>query len=274
MSISPVFIFPAHSGCIKALAIGGRFLASGSSDEIIKLYDLKKLREIGHLTQQDGTITALEFHESSHLVSASEDGTLCIFRSKDWELLKTLKGHKERANSIAIHPSGKLALSTGKDKTLRMWDLVSGHQAFKSKLQNECEKLIWSQNGENYLLIYSNSINLFDHSGEELITLASKTKILCAKFLDANWIAFSGEDKLMHFIHISSQNHVIIETGHTFRIREISVFSNIIVSCSSDGLIKCWDWKADSSKIDLQLIASHNLEVRLTCLATAPFTEI
>ncbi|KAJ2802235.1 transcription initiation at TATA-containing promoter protein, partial [Coemansia helicoidea] len=40
--LSPQFIFPSHIGCIKAVAAGGRYLASGSTDEIVKVYDLKK----------------------------------------------------------------------------------------------------------------------------------------------------------------------------------------------------------------------------------------
>ena len=41
-----------------------------------------------------GSITALEFHKDTHLVSASEDGTVAIFRTSDWECLKVLHGHK------------------------------------------------------------------------------------------------------------------------------------------------------------------------------------
>jgi len=31
---------------------------------------------------------------------------------------------------LAVHPSGKLALSVGKDKTLRTWNLVKGRPAY------------------------------------------------------------------------------------------------------------------------------------------------
>jgi WD40 repeat protein len=33
-------------------------------------------------------------------------------------------------NSLAVHPSGKLALSVGRDKTLRVWNLLVGKPAF------------------------------------------------------------------------------------------------------------------------------------------------
>ncbi|KAG6381767.1 hypothetical protein JVT61DRAFT_373 [Boletus reticuloceps] len=44
------------------------------------------------------------------------------------------KGHKGRVNSVAIHPSGKVALSVGHDKTLRMWDLMRGKGSASTKL--------------------------------------------------------------------------------------------------------------------------------------------
>lgn len=37
-------------------------------------------------------------------------------------------------NSVSIHPSGKLALSCSRDRTMRLWNLVNGRAAFDQKL--------------------------------------------------------------------------------------------------------------------------------------------
>ena len=47
------FIIPAHLGCIHALAVGGRHLATGASDDVIKLFDMKKRKESGIISLQD-----------------------------------------------------------------------------------------------------------------------------------------------------------------------------------------------------------------------------
>lgn len=55
----PVFIFPAHISCVKAVAAsphGGKWLATGSADEIIKVWDLKRRKEIGGLMHHEGTL--------------------------------------------------------------------------------------------------------------------------------------------------------------------------------------------------------------------------
>ena len=41
-----------------------------------------------------GTITCLTFHNSTHMLSASEDNTICVWECRTWECLKTLKGHR------------------------------------------------------------------------------------------------------------------------------------------------------------------------------------
>lgn len=41
-----------------------------------------------------GTISCLEFYGTSHLISGGEDGLMCVWRTKKWECLKTIKAHK------------------------------------------------------------------------------------------------------------------------------------------------------------------------------------
>ena len=77
-----------------------------------RLYNLQDHTEIGALVQHDGksnifthavkcifvsagSITDLNFFGGSHLVSASEDQTICIWEcGGSWECLHMLKGHK------------------------------------------------------------------------------------------------------------------------------------------------------------------------------------
>jgi protein MAK11 len=117
LDLKLVIAYATHIGCVKSVATGGNYLASGSTDEVIKLYDLKKRKELGSLHSHDGTINQLAFHRSTHLLSASDDGSIAIYRTKDWELLKSLRGHKGPVIDIAIHPSGKLAISIARDMT-------------------------------------------------------------------------------------------------------------------------------------------------------------
>lgn len=60
--VKPIFIFPAHLSCIKTVAAspeGGKFLASGSDDEFVKVWDLRRRKEIGSLSQHVGESSPL-----------------------------------------------------------------------------------------------------------------------------------------------------------------------------------------------------------------------
>lgn len=62
LQMKPIFIFPAHISCVKAVAAsprGGKWLATGGTDEAIKIWDLKRRRELGTLQQHSGMVPLL-----------------------------------------------------------------------------------------------------------------------------------------------------------------------------------------------------------------------
>eukprot|EP00965_Chrysotila_dentata_P230579 6197845-Pleurochrysis_carterae.AAC.4 len=73
-----------------------------------------------------GALNCLRFHGRTHMISAGDDGEICIWRTSDWECLLRLKGHKGPVLDLAIHPSGRIALSVGNDKKLMLWNLTTG----------------------------------------------------------------------------------------------------------------------------------------------------
>ena len=57
VNLEPIFIFPAHVSCVKAVSgspMGGKWLATGSVDEIVKVWDLRRRKEVGGLMHHEG----------------------------------------------------------------------------------------------------------------------------------------------------------------------------------------------------------------------------
>jgi len=74
-TLKPIFIFPAHVSYIKAVAAspqGGKWLATGSGDEIIKVWDLRRRKEVGGLMQHEGSTT--------HFSISLREPTFFLFR--------------------------------------------------------------------------------------------------------------------------------------------------------------------------------------------------
>lgn len=129
-TFTPMFSFAAHTSCITAVAAAGvdsKWLATGAGDETVRVWDLRKRKEVGGLTGHGGTIHSLSFPSRTYLLSADSNGLINLYRTRDWALLKTLRGHTGRVNACYAHPSGKVALSVGQDGMLRMWDLMRGN---------------------------------------------------------------------------------------------------------------------------------------------------
>ncbi|WVQ76400.1 hypothetical protein IAR50_006066 [Cryptococcus sp. DSM 104548] len=176
--LEPAFIFPAHLACVKAVAAspGGKWLATGSEDEYVKVWDLRRRKEVGSLSQHTESITSLHFPTPSHLLTTSADSTLSLFRTSDWTLLKTLKGHSGRVNQVDVHPTGRVALSVGKDKTLKMWDLMRGRGAASLPLGEEPELVKFSDAGTHFAVLFPRKIQIYSLTLKLLKTITTKSR--------------------------------------------------------------------------------------------------
>lgn len=177
------FLFNAHTSAIRCLALSPPsapvpnqtqkiILATGGTDERINLYHLSahtpsritvpaipsltskavvenpQNRELGSLLHHSSNITALYFPNRGKLLSAAEDSTIAVTRTRDWSLISTIKapipkqvgrpsgdtaplgGAPSGVNDFAVHPSMKLMISVGKgEKSMRLWNLVTGKKA-------------------------------------------------------------------------------------------------------------------------------------------------
>ncbi|KAF9998887.1 p21-activated protein kinase-interacting protein 1-like protein [Entomortierella chlamydospora] len=299
LRLSPIFIFAAHIGCIKSLAIGGNYLASGSTDEKIQLYDLKRRKELGALLQHQGTITSLSFHNKTHMLSGSDDGKVCVWRSKDWECLKIMKGHQSSVHSIAIHPSGKIALSVSADHSVRLWNLLLGKQASMTRLQGEGLKVAWNPSGTGYSIMFDQELGIYDMATAKCIRTikpARKTRMNTMAYYKDDYIIIGYEDKMVRVYSTATGDLVKTLVGHTNRIKAIDLISvpftpeetsnkgfvgrpetkvvDILASVSSDGTILVWNLEdvvapaASPEEINMKNhIGEHKTDMRVTCLS-------
>ncbi|OJA11518.1 hypothetical protein AZE42_09431 [Rhizopogon vesiculosus] len=303
--LKPSFIFPAHVSCIKSVAAspnGGKWLATGSADEVIKVWDLRRKKEVGGLMHHEGSITQLHFPSRSHLLSASEDGSLCLFHARDWVVLRTLKGHKGRINSTAVHPSNKVALSVGKDNTLRMWDLMRGKGSASTKLGKEGEVVRWSTTGSSFVVQSQNTIDLFSTDMVLRHTITHPSRVHTVQFSrrvngSGDLLLVGAEDKKLSIYHIPDDPDkiptIIAEMiGHSNRVKAVEILrlalppstkanatlsTTIVCTVSSDGKIHIYDLAslpADlgvaSEALQISPVAEYDTKgTRLTCVTIA-----
>jgi len=186
VNFADTFLFDAHSSSIRCLALSppsapipGQtqkvLLATGSTDERINIFNISahppstrsaddqkilstltprpvlennQNRELGTLLHHSSNITRLAFPNRSKLLSASEDSTIGVARTRDWALLHSFKcpvpkqmgrpsgdtaavgGGPSGVNDFAAHPSNKIMFSVSKgEHCMRLWNLETGKKA-------------------------------------------------------------------------------------------------------------------------------------------------
>lgn len=120
------------------------------------LNPLQKSQDLGFMMNPGaGAIPCLQFYtppgalNPAYLFNGSEDGSIAIWKAGGaWEHLKLMRGHKGPVRSLSVHPSGRLALSVGHDRGLRMWNLAKGRCSYTAKLDLEADYIGFSADGE------------------------------------------------------------------------------------------------------------------------------
>ncbi|MCS6851211.1 MAG: protein kinase [Gemmataceae bacterium] len=129
-----------HWGIVGCLVYDpkGRWLISGGSDALVRLWDATTLEERAVLSGHASEIRSLAVTPDGRiLASADADGSLRLWELKleGPELKIILYGHKGAINSLAVSPDGRTLASGGDDKDIRLWDLTAAkpsvHQTIK-----------------------------------------------------------------------------------------------------------------------------------------------
>lgn len=300
----PIFHFEAHSLSIKAIDVAKRYLVTGSNDEHIRIYDLQKRKELGTLLSHQGTVTTLRFSDEvlaedseksgKWLLSGSEDGKIIIWRTKDWEMFGTLKGHQDKVNDLDIHPSGRVAISVSKDRTVRLWNLMTAKKAAilkvkgRDSLGQHCEFVRWTKTGDHFIVGFMNKFFIYSTNDAKIQKKYNfKTTLMCMDVYMINgivWLVTGQSNGVIEFYNIKSlleqsdESEPIPEfslRGHTNRIKDLAIYKNpaennvpFLVSVSSDGKIVIWDLSDDIR----DQVAVYDSGERLNCVAVCSET--
>ncbi|KAM6948909.1 p21-activated protein kinase-interacting protein 1-like [Aplochiton taeniatus] len=266
------FTHHAHTASVSAVATSERFIATGSKDETIQLYDKKKRIEHGILQHHNGTISCLEFYGNSHLISGGEDGLICVWSTMKWECLKSIRAHKGYVTSLSVHPSGKLALSVGTDKTLRTWNLVDGRSAFIKNIKQNAHIVRWSPDGDKYVVVVNNIVDVYILETASLKgTIQNPLRISSIKFLTNSILAIAGDDETVRIYDVDTEKCVGSFKAHETRVKAMDSFTlddySVLVTASNDGFIKMWKLHLNETIEPPVLLGEVNTAARLTCLA-------
>ena len=239
-----------HLSSIHSLSFSpdGKYLASGSADQTIKIWNLKQAQVKHTFSGHRSIVDAVSFSpDGNMLISGSWDYTIRIWNLETEEEVNLIKEHYGWIKCLVVGQDKKIIASGSADKTIKIWALDSGQlQATLKGDSGAVNSLAMSHNGK---IIASGStdktIKIWDwEKGEEKIILTGHSNsVNCLKFSPSGQILISGsQDKSIKIWNLGTGKLLNTLLGHSEGVNAIDINSegNLLVSGSSDKTVTIW----------------------------------
>jgi WD40 repeat protein len=159
-----------HTGSVSQVAFcpDGTQLVSASGDGTIKVWDARGDPEARTL---EGRIAAFS-PDGKWLASTIWNITsFQLWDTTTGQLVRTLHGHKRWIEDLAFSPNGQLIASSSRDRTIRIWDVATGHNVHT--FEEYAPRVAFSPNGR-WLASASGTVKLWHvATGEPLGSLTT-----------------------------------------------------------------------------------------------------
>jgi hypothetical protein len=124
-------------------------------------------------------------HDSTQVVSGSDDGTVKIWDASSGACLKTLKGHRGSVSSVAFSHDGTQVVSGSDDWTVKIWDAGSGAclKTLKGHSGTVSSVALWDISSDSNTALAATALEEPRHHGYGLNA-------------DQAWITWNGQNVL------------------------------------------------------------------------------
>lgn len=224
--------FEGHSGSVNSVAwsaMNGNLIASGSSDQSVRIWDPATGQHVHTLEGHSDAVTSVSWSpDGSSLASGSSDSTVRIWDVTTGQLKSTLENRRISVNPIAWSPDGtRLALGCSEQKVL-IWDRATDQLVPSAHKSGPMYSIAWSPDGSLFASGSSfGTILVWDGAISRIVSTT------CTSYLMfPNPVPARGGVCSRHNMHLTSSS-----------INTISWLADgsQLVSGSSDGAIRIWD---------------------------------
>ncbi|MDC0839648.1 WD40 repeat domain-containing protein, partial [Limnoraphis robusta] len=170
------------------------------------------------------------------------------FDSPDGVLIRTLEGHEDSVNAVAITPDGRAGVSASGDTTLKLWNLKTG-RVVRSLQGHTCRVLALAISPSGKRAVsgsYDNTIKMWDlRTGEELRSLVGHGDWVTAVAItpDGKRALSGSKDTTIRLWDLVTGEEIRTFTGHGDLVAAVAITPDgkRALSASFDKTLKLWD---------------------------------
>ncbi|TRU48000.1 MAG: protein kinase [Microcystis aeruginosa Ma_QC_Ch_20071001_S25] len=240
-----------HSDSVLSAAYSSdsRYLASGSGDNTIKIWEVAKGKELRTLTgHSSGVYSVVYSPDGRYLASGSGDNTIKIWEVAKEKELRTLTGHSSRSLSVVYSPDSRYLASGSIDNTIKIWEVAKGKELRTLTGHfSGVYSVVYSPDGR-YLASASadNTIKIWEvATGKELRTLTGHSDSVwsVAYSPDGRYLASGNYDNTIKIWEVATGKELRTLTGHSNSVPSVaySPDGRYLASGSWDDTIKIWE---------------------------------
>ena len=156
-----------HEGPVRSLAFSpsGDVLASGGSDNYVKLWDVKTRQCLGACSEHKGNVFGVTISpDGKTLASGCGAETIKFWNTANVKTgaVVSLSYHKSVIRTLAYSPDGKTLASGSEDKTVRLWNVALHAEVARLKQDAPVRLVVFSPDGRTLATVTdSGAVRIF-----------------------------------------------------------------------------------------------------------------
>lgn len=125
---------------------------------------------------------------------------------------------------MAIHDTGRMAVSVGADKTLQLWDLSKGNRMVKLDLPETPQGVMWAPGCKQFAVTLQSCVQVHSGAtGDVVATLPHSSKPTCAVYTAESVLVSGSADSNLRVWNTAAGALLrVVTSGHTRRIKSLN----------------------------------------------------
>ncbi|AKE64099.1 tolB protein precursor, periplasmic protein [Microcystis aeruginosa NIES-2549] len=257
-----------HSNWVLSVVYSpdSRYLASGGSDNTIKIWEVATGKQLRTLTGHSRGVESVVYSpDGRYLASGSADKTIKIWEVATGKQLRTLTGHSSGVLSVVYSPDGRYLASGSWDNTIKIWEVATERELRTlTGHSSGVLSVVYSPDGR-YLASgsWDNTIKIWEVATErELRTLTGHSSgVLSVVYSpDGRYLASGSWDNTIKIWEVATGKELRTLPSHSDRVESVvySPDGRYLASGSWDNTIKIWEVATGK---ELRILTGHSYRV-------------